>query len=76
MKSAAVGAKDAVMNTLGMSGDNKEGGAGKEEDHSTITTPNLSMLVGQASLSFVVFYYGVMKLVNPLMYMMRCVDVL
>jgi hypothetical protein len=39
VKSAAVGAKDAVMSTLGMSGDNKEGGAGngKEEDHSTIT---------------------------------------
>ena len=36
VKSAAVGAKDAVMNTLGMSGDNKEGGAGKE-DHSTVT---------------------------------------
>jgi hypothetical protein len=39
VKSAAVGAKDAVMNTLGMSGDsgdNKEGHAGKKDD-STIT---------------------------------------
>lgn len=35
MKSAAVGAKDAVMNTLGMSGDQQKADDGK--DHSTIT---------------------------------------
>jgi hypothetical protein len=34
-RSVAVGAKDAVMNTLRMSGDQKSGGTGK--DDSTIT---------------------------------------
>lgn len=37
VKSAAAGAKDAVMSTLGMGGDDKQGDANTNKDSSTIT---------------------------------------